>query len=249
MFFLLSGEGVADMGGGQENVVVCEGGNFQVGPMAILVDLAVEPLIGFSFLNVGCCGYVSEARVGKRAGRLKAVKKELSLPGKKKPKETRFFFNNARILSRIAKEQEQQREDDVVAVLFRDADGTASARRGQWEEKRQSMLDGFAEEKFFKGVPMVPKPKSEAWLICALKESPYQNCQDLEERSGNDHSPNSLKNELAKILGEEVTPGLLCEKVRNNVHIDRIEMESFDAFRGRLEEVVALILQNRTTDE
>lgn len=244
MFFLLSGEGVTDMGVGKENVVVCEGDEFQVGPMAIIVDRVAEPCIGFSFLEIGCCGYVSEARVAKRAGRLKAVKKELRLPGKKQAKETRYFFNNARILSEIAKEQEQQRENDVVAVLFRDSDGTASAGRGLWEEKRQSMLDGFEEEGFLKGVPMIPKPKSEAWLICAFKENAYQNCQDLEERSGNDKSPNALKKELAELLAEEVTPELLCERVRNNLNIDNIEMTSFQAFRDRLEEVLALVLQD-----
>jgi hypothetical protein len=100
------------------------------------------------------------------------------------------------------------------------------------------MLDGFDEEEFPNGVPMIPKPKSEAWLICALKKHAYQNCQALEARSGNDNSPHSLKDELAEILGEEVTPELLCEKVRNQVNINRINMPSFRAFRERLEEVL-----------
>jgi hypothetical protein len=76
------------------------------------------------------------------------------------------------------------------------------------------MLDGFEEEGFSKGVTMIPKPKSEAWLICVLKEHAYQNCQSLEDRSGNDNSPNSLKDELEEILGEEFTPELICDQVR-----------------------------------
>ena len=48
---------------------------------------------------------------------------------------------------------------------------------------------------------MIPKPKSEAWLICALKRDPYQVCERLEARSGNDQSPNSLKRELEQLLG------------------------------------------------
>jgi len=143
-----------------------------------------------------------------------------------------------RILSRIAKEQASARNDDVVAVLFRDADGTASAGRGLWEDKWQSMLAGFDEEGFDRGVPMIPKPKSEAWLICALKERPYQHCNDLEDRSGNDKSPKSLKKELAKLLGEKVTPELLCDKVRTRVDMNRITMPSFQAFRTRLEAVI-----------
>jgi hypothetical protein len=238
MFFLLSGEGATDMGVGKKDAPVCEGNDFLVGPMAILVDRVVEPCYGFSMFDVGCCGHVSEAHIAKHAGELKAARKALRLPGKKQAKETRYFFNNARILSRIAREQELKRKDDVVAILFRDSDGTASAGRGLWPEKRQSMLDGFDEEGFSRGVPMIPRPKSEAWLICALKENAYQNCQALEDRSGNDKSPNSLKGELEKILGEKVTPGLLCAKVEKKVNIDRIKMRSFKAFRDRLEEVI-----------
>jgi hypothetical protein len=238
MFFLLSGEGVTDMGAGDTNAAVCEGEDFLAGPMAILVDQIVEKRHAYSILEVGCCGYVSESRLVERAGELKAGKKGLRLPGKKRAKETRYFFNNARILSMIAGEQEGKRKDEIVAVLFRDSDGTASAGRGLWEEKRQSMLDGFDEEGFSKGVPMIPKPKSEAWLVCALKKNAYQNCQALEGRSGNDNSANSLKGELAKILGEEVTPDLLCEKALKTVDIDKIKMPSFEAFRDRLEEVI-----------
>ena len=42
------------------------------------------------------------------------------------------------------------------------------------------MLDGFAEENFSRGVPMIPKPKSEAWIICALRSNPYEGCESLE---------------------------------------------------------------------
>jgi hypothetical protein len=216
MFFLLSGEGVTDMGAGKTDAPVCEGADFFVGPMAMIVAQVVESQHNYSILD-GACGFVSENGLTHRAGELKAVKKALRLPGKKQAKETRYFFNNARILSRMAKEKAAAITDEVVAVLFRDADGTASAGRGLWEEKRQSMLDGFEEEGFDKGVPMLPKPKSEAWLICALKKRPYQDCNDLEDRSGNDKSPKSLKKELAKLLGEEVTPELLCDKVQARV--------------------------------
>jgi hypothetical protein len=102
MFFLLSGEGVTDMGVGKKDAAVCEGEHFLAGPMAIIVDQVVEPSYGFSILDAECCGYVSETSVAKRASRLKAAKKEARLPGKKRAKETRYFFNNARILARIA---------------------------------------------------------------------------------------------------------------------------------------------------
>ena len=237
MFFLLSGEGVTDMGAGAGVATICEGENFFVGPMAAIVAKVVEAKHQYSILD-GACGFVSEGNVAHRAEELKAVKKKLRLPGKKQAKETRYFFNNARILARFAKEKAAALDDEVVAVLFRDSDGTASAGRGEWHDKRESMLDGFEEEGCDKGVPMIPKPKSEAWLICAWKNHPYQGCEALEGRSGNDTSPNNLKDELAELLDEEVTPDSLREKVGESFDIDRIKMPSFKAFRDRLEEVI-----------
>jgi hypothetical protein len=238
MYFLLSGEGVTDVGAGKGAATICEGEDFLVGPMATIVAKVVEAKHHYSILD-GACGFISEVSVAHRAEELKAVKKQLRLPGKKQAKETRYFFNNARILARFANEKASAIDDEVVAVLFRDSDGTASAGRGEWHDKRESMLDGFDEEGFNRGVPMIPKPKSEAWLICAWKNHPYRKCEALEERSGNDNSPNNLKDELEELLEEEVTPDSLREKVGESFDIDRIKMPSFKAFRDRLEEVIA----------
>ena len=238
MYFLFSGEGPTDLGVGTSAALICEGPEYLPGPMTIMADQVVQAKRGYSPLEKGCCRYVSEQRLNQRAGELKA-KKALKLPGKKRERETRYFFNNARILARIAIDKAAELDDEVVAVLFRDADGTASAGRGFWEEKRQSMLDGFSEEKFTLGVPMIPKPKSEAWLICALKRNPYKGCEALEKRSGNDKSPNSLKNELARLLDDAPSRESLRQLVQDKiVDIYRIKMPSFKAFRDRLEEVV-----------
>lgn len=237
MFFLLSGEGVTDIGAARSDAPICEGEEFVVGPMTIIVAHIVEAHHGYSIL-AGACGFISEARLSQRAGDLKAVKKEIRIPGKKRERETHYFFNNARTLSRIAREKAAALGDDVVAILFRDSDGTGSADRGRWEDQWQSMLDGFQEEEFDNGVPMIPKPKSEAWLICAFKKRPYQACDVLEKRSGNDKSPNSLKRELATLIGPDVESERLVEKVKSALDIDRIKMPSFSAFRGRLEDVI-----------
>jgi hypothetical protein len=239
MYFLFSGEGITDLGVGKSAAAVSTGDEFVVGPLTILADQIVESGQGFSILEADCCGYVSEAQLCERAVELKAAKKGLALPGKKRAKETRYFFNNARAFARIAAAVETERKDSVVAILFRDSDGTASAGRGEWSDKRQSMLDGFEQEGFLRGVPMMPKPKSEAWLICALKKKPCQGCDKLEERSGNDRSPRSLKGELARLVGEPIAPELLCDRVRRRVvDFDKIRMPSFVAFRQRLDEVV-----------
>jgi len=238
MYFLFSGEGATDIGACADSTATCEGNDYQHGPMTVIVDQIVQSRHHYSLLGAGCCGFVTRGTLADRASELKAAKKAIRLPGKKRAKETRYFFNNARVLARIAKEREGERKDDVVAVLFRDAD-TATAGRGPWPEKRQSMLDGFLEEGFARGVPMIPKPTSEAWLLCALRKNPYQGCAALEDRSSNPRSPHSLKGELGKRLGHPPTREELCELVANG-RIDHrsIDMPSFNAFRERLEAVL-----------
>lgn len=240
MFFLLSGEGPTDLGTGLSPGELSEGDQFEPGPMAAIVDRIVEGHWSYSILETsGSVGFVSEGTLVAEASDLKTAKKSMGLPGAKTPKETRFFFNSARLLARMAQRVSLERTIGVIPILFRDSDGTASSDRGLWTEKRQSMLDGFAEEGCETGVPMVPKPKSEAWLICALKTNPYQNCAKLEDRSGNDKSPKSLKKELAKLVTGEVTRERLLDLVRSGkVNVDRIDLPSFTAFRTRLEEVL-----------
>jgi hypothetical protein len=72
----------------------------------------------------------------------------------------------------------------------------------------RSMLTGFEVEHISTGVPMIPKPKSEAWILCALRNN-YQHCAKLEDESGNDRSPNPLKQQLEDYLGEPGTGRLL----------------------------------------
>lgn len=239
MLFLVSGEGPSDIGVCERVRQFCDGTEFRVGPMTVIVSQVVEKYLGYSPLDAGVFRCVCKHHLTDRASELKAERKSVRLPGKKRGKETRYFYNNARVLARIAKEFQQELSNDVVAVLFRDSDGTASAGRGIWDEKLQSMLDGFEEEGFGRGVPMIPKPKSEGWLICGLKQNAYQNCHQLEERSGNDNSPNSLKGELAELLGEVDLVSDLCERLESyRIDIDRISMPSFRAFRTRLEGVI-----------
>ncbi len=239
MYFLLSGEGDTDIGRCDGAMSACEGDRHLPGPMAIIVSQIFERQHKFSFLEFQCYGYVSEQELKKKALKLKRLKKAPLLPGRKRPKETIYFYENARAMALCAKAKEAEKDDVVIAVLFRDSDGSASAGRGHWKDKRDSISKGFIDEGFERGVPMVPKPKSEAWIICSVKNNPYQGCAALEERSGNDKSPNSLKRELAQILGERPTREKLCEMVEDGtIDIDRIDMPSFVAFKNALFDVI-----------
>ena len=232
MYFLLSGEGPTDIGLCSNNVNSCEGNHHCQGPMAIIVSQIVEQQVGFSFIETEYYGSVSKNELVEKASTLKHQKKSPRLPGKKKAKETGYFYRNARALALCAKDKEAAIDDEVIAVLFRDSDGTASADRGLWTNKKDSIIQGFRDEGFGRGVPMIPKPKSEAWIICCIKKNPYQNCGDLENRSGNDKSPNSLKAELKGILGVLPSREQLCEMVNSGrIDLDRIDLPSFLAFK------------------
>jgi len=235
MFFLFSGEGATDLGLCAHQGLACNHDTYEYGPMAVFVDQIVEKDYSYSILEATCCGFVSKQRLKEKAKELKPPKRPPLFAGKKRPLETGYFFLNARAMAICAREKEAQINSEVVAVLFRDSDGTASAGRGLWPDKRKSMLDGFAEEGFLRGVPMIPKPKSEAWIICALKADPYVGCDPLEDRSGNDRSPNSLKGELERLLGEPATRELLLSKIEDgSIDCHRITMPSFLSFRASL---------------
>ena len=213
----------------------CAGHDHAEGPMAIIISQIVEQQLSFSFVELGYYGYVAENILVERAKAFKRNRRSPMLRGKKRPIETGYFYRNARALALCAKDKQKEVNDDVVAVLFRDSDGTASAGRGLWQDKWNSIIRGFADEGFHRGVPMLPKPKSEAWIICAVKANPYQGCAALENRSGNDNSPKSLKRQLAKILDGDPSREELCEMVNDGtIDINRFDMPSFIAFKQAL---------------
>jgi len=238
MYFLFSGEGATDLGSGNSNAPVSEGDDYAPGPMALLVEQVARDQHGVSPLRENRCGLVPESQIKMRAKELSPAGKRMRLPGREVPRETRYFFQNARALARLAKERAEKRKEKIVAILFRDADGAASAGRGEWTDKHDSMLNGFQSESLESGVPMIPKPKSEAWLICALSNNATrQQGAKLEDRSGNDDSPKSLKGELQAILKKRDPKNPTVNRERLNdliedgsIHYKKICMPSFTTF-------------------
>ncbi|HNO32587.1 MAG TPA: hypothetical protein PKI78_12430 [Anaerolineales bacterium] len=236
MILMLSGEGKSDMGQmmpGKSGMV------YEPGPMAWMVDRLAEKRLGYSPLELQqqgaeCVQFVSERELTElaRPG-------PMLIPGLKRGRETGLFTRNAQALGRLAKDLSHKRQEDVIAVLFRDADKTNACNADTWEEKRRSIENGFDHVDFRNGVPMVPRPKSEAWLLCALKTPPYQHCNTLEEASGNDNSPRSLKKQLATVVGHDPTAQEQADWVRTGrIDPECIEMPSFTAFRKALNRVL-----------
>jgi len=214
---VLSGEGNSDLG-----LFSQYHNEFIAGSMYFIVDKIIEEKYDFSYYDVKdeMITFIPKVELTKFTRRLPPF------TGKKGLKGTAYFTNNAIALGKIAKEKSKELDDEVIAILFRDSDGTSSTITGLWEEKVQSIEIGFKIEKFDRGVAMIPKPKSEAWLICALKNKPYENCHKLEDRSGNDDSPNNLKDELERF---ELSTDKINEMIQNGqIDIKKIKMPSFE---------------------
>ncbi len=239
MKLFLSGEGPSDLG----QMVPGPGGEvFAPGPMAWMVDKLLEPHLKYSLLELHEAG--GEAVVFIHKAQLTALGKP-SAPGKpllsglKHGKGQAFHARSAQCLGLLAKAQ----EPPAVAVLFRDGDGTNSTPRQEWQEKWDSMARGFALADFASGAPMVPRPKSEAWLLCGLKEQPYQHCAALEDAPGNDGSPKALKTRLASLVGHEASAQEQAAWVRDGrIDPQHIDMPSFAAFRDALHHAVGAAL-------
>jgi len=225
---VLSGEGNSDIGKLSYN-----SNEFIPASMYYLIDKIIEKKLCYSFyeLTPDLITFIPKSELVKIGKRLPPY------TGKKIKKGQALFLINAITLAKVAKEKSKElKDDDVIAILFRDSDGTNSTSKGMWKDKVESIENGFKMEKFDRGVAMIPKPKSEAWLICALKNRPYEKCDTLEDRSGNDDSPNNLKDELKSF---NIKLEIINEMIQDGrIDINKIDMPSFKKFSKRLNELL-----------
>lgn len=234
--FLLCGEGASDIGGAPgvsvENIVGFD--SFTPGPLALLLDALVKDF-GCSLLERDCVYFASRKSLKKD---LDGVSPRIKLPGIKDG--TREMLRYARMALFLAQEARNLEENvgrDVVVVCFHDADPKNKDKgKPVWKNVANAMSYGFKRESFVRGVPMVPQPISEAWFLCALKQTPYRDCADLERLSGSRRSPDNLKERL----GEALERTELKDRVLDgSVDHRRIDMPSFNAFRDRLRDVLS----------
>ena len=243
MIVVVSGEGSTDIGACSNAAGICDPPDYIPGAMGRFIDALIAPIWSYSPYDASAMHYVAEGELARMSDEAKLV----SLPGKKKAQETGYFFKNSYALGKYATNIEERHDCKTMAVLFRDADGTRRTVSGLWEAKVHSIQLGFSASGYARGVPMVPKPKSEAWLLCAVQPHPYQDCGRFESISGNDHSPNSAKKQLDAALEPSHRTHLdLPDMIAaNEIAPDRIDMPSFNAFRERLKEV-AYAMTGRT---
>lgn len=245
MIVVLSGEGPTDLGQCNNAQGNCADGDFQIGPMTVLLDQMLESRLRYSQRSIpGGYHYVGEAGLKDWELARKRERRNVFLTGKKQAQETGYFRINASVLAQIALQLEQSSGDQVIAVLFRDCDGTRSSKAGLWAAKWKSMLNGFNRAEFSRGVPMLPKPTSEAWLLCMAQNQPYQNCHKLEDLPGNIESANHPKKKLDAAFGAHKSANELCEWLNGNP-IDEARasfMPSFKAFKLELERALSEVI-------
>jgi hypothetical protein len=242
MKLMLSGEGPTDIG---VNRPVAGGREFVPGPMAELLDKCCEGVLGYSLLELQRDNPGLDFVEYRDRGDLSQRKQQregrpLLLRGLKRPTGLAGPQAQAWTLGRLAVDKAGVDQAPVVAVLFHDSDGTRSVPRSQWQDLVAAIEQGFMLADCQTGVAMVPRPKSEAWLLCALKTPPYQHCDHLEDAPGNDSSPNALKPRLAALNAGSYPSGEEQADWVRSGRIDPacIDMPSFLAFIDRLGKVL-----------
>ncbi len=247
MILVLSGEGPTDLGRCNTSSEQCQDKAFDIGPMAVIADKIIEERIGYSLSSIPEAIHFVSKKALVAWSKAQRTPRMSSLRGLNTDVETRYFFSNARALGEIAQQiQDRNRDQPVIAILFRDTDGTGSAPNQLWRDKHKSIMDGFESVPFMRGIPMLPKPKSEAWLLCAIRKPSYQHCQQLEDISGNDKAPNSAKDQLQNTMQTELSRETLIEWIERhgfNWQAVSAQMSSFESFSTHLNSVLDQILQ------
>ena len=229
MIVLLSGEGTSDLGTAQKH-----------GPLFHIINKVLEREWGFEPEYQ----YISETKLNDNSKKLDNKERRHLSRGKKIYTETKGFYKTAFVMAKEAEKLSSEKHCVVVSVLFRDSDGTNSSQRNLWEKQCYSMVNGFQHAEYEYGVPMIPRPKSEAWLLCYFQKNKFQNCNRFEDIPGNDGSPNSAKSQLAKALKTEI-PNIYDHIDAHLIDWQKVNMNSFNCFMDRLKEVAKLALNNQ----
>jgi len=241
MILVLSGEGPTDIGTRQPKEA---GWEFVPGPMAWIVDklLAQPSKLNYSMIDLHCGGGDCVCFLSERDLRDLKYPRPKFFPRSLSTFDGQFFRASAYQLGKHAQAVSVERNDSVIVVFFRDSDGTNSTPMTLWKGKFESMKAGFLLADFQSGVPMVPRPKSEAWMLCGLlrREDAGRDCSWLEDEPGNDASPNSLKSRLATHLGYAPSAEQQTHMVKENqIAPAMIDLPSFTAFCQELDRAFA----------
>lgn len=234
MYFLLTGEGDTDIGYSDDNPGVL---------VSALIALAAEAT-NEDFGN--CYHIVSQAELSILCRKIPNTPKSmLSRGAKKKYDGMNAIQRQAQALGKMAKEK-----GDTGAEFFHDCDYThsqASDSQDYYEELIRTVEIGFyLKDKYRDGVAMIPKPRSESWLLAHYQNTPYQASERFENLPGNDVSEKSGKKLLAYFF--HCKENEIYDYV-NADEIDwcKIDCPSFIFFKKRFQHVVQRLTHQSTT--
>ncbi|MEN8426701.1 hypothetical protein ABFO79_08635 [Acinetobacter schindleri] len=228
---LVTGEGSSDMGGSNNGQPISTGEFYNLGPMALLAVRLLQKIIpdwnedNIDFQSPN--NWMTCISGNELARQAKGVRKHR--PSTKLKKGFVEHANRATTMAGYAKDNGHQ-----LAFYFHDTD------KFDFDDFHQSIMLGFNGIDGVHGIPMLPKPTSEAWFICGRKQDPYAHCTALEtELSGNDaaSNENAPKKVLARFLGQEATTEQQYEMV-TGIDITRIDMPSYNQFKTDLTKAI-----------
>ncbi|ATD64925.1 hypothetical protein ACFPVS_09730 [Neisseria weixii] len=243
MIFVLSGEGPTDLG---KNILGKDGIEFVPGPVTYFVDGLYREKYQYSLLesNPEQFCLISESDLSRFAKSEKGQnRRNILIPGIKNHHLKPHGFMARALGWKAEKIKEDTGEECVIPVFFRDTD---SNDEKDYQEKLISIDTGFAAAGFpNRGVAILAKPKSEAWLLCLADH--YQNGHLYENGPANDASPNSLKSQLAKKINPDgenplLSAEQLCSYVKGieQIDFDRMceQLSSFAQFVHRFQKAI-----------
>ncbi len=229
MLFVISGEGSSDLGTKYPD------GTLKKGAMTLILDRLCE-------IN---CGYAPDYEL-LTEGDVKRLRKrnlrDVRPRGDVSKEDTETLWLSSFCLAAYAK----GKGEGVALVCFKDSDGTNTSPHDKWARMVKAMYSGFNGAGFKWGVAMVPRPKSEAWLLAYYQRKDgvhheYDQCERFEEMSGNDGSPNSCKSLLKRFCScnGDVYANVITKDAVETIDWNRVNMPSFTAFKKRFENVLA----------
>jgi hypothetical protein len=239
---VVSGEGVTDIGVAANEQPVAHDEDFQQGPLFILINKMLEQhlpewnndtsLITKTFVYRKALGDLT-----------RNDKLPLKLSSKKGTAKGHIEHAKRAYALALIAQRESQEGEQHIAVYFHDTDGTRKEleKEPARQQNRVAAINyGFEVAGCATGVAMVPKPTSEAWLICSCKDNPYQFCNALEtDLAGNKRSPkNAPKNKLAKAIRVDSVHRDHLKDIAEQMNVSRVNMDSFNLFRESMKSAI-----------
>lgn len=181
------------------------------------------------------------------SGKGKPEKKTAVVRGNKnKFPDHRSIVASAKCLAQKAEETAMENDEPHKwgVVFFHDLDANTKASVDEiYDDSMKAMNEGFDSASFPYGVRMIPKTRSESWLLCLLDSDGGKNAKYFEDLPMSDKSPNSGKKVLAEQLKvtESESYGFIEEK-RGNFDWTNLQAPSFLRFRDQLKNVSAKLL-------